>query len=77
MAGPGLAAGTFTQGKAILWLTVYHHRLAISLSRITTVRSSYRCAGFRYPHRRDIWTADRLASRVHQYLAARTLVASV
>ncbi len=35
MAGPGLAAGTFTQGKAILWLSISHHRMDHGIYRIT------------------------------------------
>lgn len=77
MASPGLVRGTFTQAKAILRFFISGHRLDHGLYGITADRSRYRHTRFRDTYHCGLWTARRLASRVHQHLAARTLVASV
>jgi len=70
MAGPGLAAGTFTQGKAILWLSISYNLLANGIGSIAAVRSRYRSLGFWHTHACHFRPLGRLAGGVYQPLAA-------
>ena len=76
MAGPGLAGGTYYERKAILWLSISDHRMGYGIDRTTTARSGHRCTGFRSAHGGDLRITSRLASCVHQHMAAGAAVAS-